>query len=474
MKVLKKILITILSLIILLVISVFIIFGIDNNKTNYLSIEKHASFHKTSYAITNVNVIPMSKDTVLANQTVIIKNGLIDKIGPEISANNYEIVDAKGKFLSPGLIDMHVHVWDKYEFGLYLANGVTSVRNMWGIPYHLRLKEDINNQDFLAPQFIIASPKLTGPNDSGIDKLQVSTPEEGKQLVKKFKADGYDLIKTYAGMPKNIFDAIIEQVRIENMPIGAHPSYEVDYSYHFKPEIVTIEHTEEIVQEALKFQHDSIKTKHIINLYANNDAAHTPTLSIFQNIIDIIEQGENILNGEDVSYMNPMFVKLGSMNDYNRWTSEQQYNPETLKRIKDQHVWHLQLVKQLSDAGVTLVCGSDSGIMFAKPGFSTHEELSLYKEAGLSSFEALSTATINPSKVSQFFKNVGSVEEGKTANLILSNENPLENLNTLKTPEMVWVNGRMINKRDMTDFKNKAKNRTNGAATLIRIVESLL
>jgi cytosine/adenosine deaminase-related metal-dependent hydrolase len=92
----------------------------------------------------------MNRDTVLVNKMVYIKDGIIDRIADTLKVNGVQIFDAKNKYLTPGLIDMHVHVWDRYELGLYLSNGVTAVRNLWGMPMHLRIKEDVANDRIIS------------------------------------------------------------------------------------------------------------------------------------------------------------------------------------------------------------------------------------------------------------------------------------------------------------------------------------
>ena len=472
-KILKKVVITILSLIVLLVIGLFITIQIDHQRTEYLDSSQHPKWHRQDYIIKNVHIIPMTKDTVLPQKMVYIKDGIIHQIDSNIVVKDVPIIDAKHQYLSPGLIDMHVHVWDSYDLGLYLANGVTTVRNMWGIPEHLRLKQALQSQQIIGPDLLTASPKLTGPNDAGIDKVQIASPEMARELITTYKKEGYDLIKTYAGMPKTIFDAVIEQASIENLQIAAHPSSEVDYSYHFKPQIETIEHTEEIVQTAMNFEIDSIKLKEIIELYKDNKKSHTPTLTIFQNIIDILES-DDIRQTDMAAYMNPGFLILGSEDSFNRWTSEKAYDPEVTKRLKKQHQTHLSIVKLLHDAGINIVCGSDAGIMYAPAGFSTHEELSYYIEAGLTPYEALQTATINPTRVSPLYKNIGTIEIGKTAHLLLSKENPLQNISTLRSPEYLWVHGRLLDTTDLNTFKTNAKHRKNTIVSIYKIAQSLL
>lgn len=469
-KIIFKILI---ALVIILLLSIVIIFGLENRDVRYLKISE-ANFSTNSYLIKNVNLISMTKDTVLSNRQVLIENGIITRIDSIPPIVNFDIIDGSNKYLTPGLIDMHVHVWDKHELGLYLATGVTTIRNMWGMPAHLRLKKELIDSELLGPIFYTATPKLTGPDDAGPDKKQIQTPKEAKSLITKYKKDGYDVVKTYAGMPEDIFEVIREQAKIEGLNIASHPSQLVDYSYHFQPEFETIEHTEDIIQTALRFKVDSLGLNSIIKLYKENNKSHTPTISIFQNIIDILQQEQSILENEETSYVNSGFIKVGSINDLNRWTSEKSHNIEVIDRIKNQHQDHLKIVKLLNDHGVNIVCGSDGGIMFAAPGFSTHEELAYYVEAGLTNYEALATATVNATKVSPLYENLGTIEKGKTANLILTKNNPLDDITTLKTPNTVWIKGRMVDKANIELFKDKAKNRKTGAASILRLLESFI
>lgn len=474
LKLTKRITLVFIIIFFISLIFIGLLVVIDNKNTAYLNIDEHVAYQNNSYVIKNVNIVPMTKDTILQNKNVLIKDGIIQQVEDSLANIDYPIIDGTNKFLSPGLIDMHVHVWDKYDLGLFLANGVTAVRNMWGMPLHLRLKKEINENKIIAPTFFTSTPKLTGPNDNGIDKKQIESPEQAKKLIKKYKEQGYDLIKTYAGLPKNIFDAICEQAKNSNLRIGAHPSNLVDYDYHFQPIFETVEHTEEIVQTALNFNVTSNRIDSIARFYLKNNTSHTPTLSVFHNIIDILKQENNILKSKNAIYMNQAFIKLGSKNDLNRWKNDKKNDKNVLNRITNQHLEHLEILKRMQKMGVNIVCGTDAGIMFNAPGFSIHEELQFYKDAGLSNFEVLKTATINVSKVDKKYQNLGSVEMGKVANLLLLDENPLINLKTLKKPKIVFVKGRKLETSDLDLFKSKAKQRNNTIISAIRIIRGML
>ena len=145
-----------------------------------------------------------------------------------------------------------------------------------------------------------------------------------------------------------------------------------------------------------------------------------------------------------------------------------------MDRIRKQHEFHLLIIKEMKEAGVNLICGTDAGIGITVPGVSIHQELALYREAGLSNYEALRTATINASRVHRELDQVGSIEPGKIANLVLTSENPLRDLSVLEHPEAVFINGVPLDGETLGLFEDKARNRNNLLASVLRYAENLL
>lgn len=473
MKILKKIFKVILALILLLVLALLIIVAVDYNNTSYLKVKNNQAAKNNSYIIKNVNIIPMHIDTVLTNKMVYVKEGVIQQIADHIKVENIEVFDGQQKYLSPGLIDMHVHVWDKYELGLYLSNGVTSVRNVWGMPMHLRFKELINNDEILAPNFYTTGPKLTGPEFIGDDNLNLISPEQAKENIKRYKEKGYDFIKTYYGLPKDIFDAVLEQTQVLDMDIVAHPSQKVPYSYHFNPQIKSIEHAEDIVQQPLEYTLDTVKLKAVISNFSNHKNTHfCPTLTVYNNIYQMIID-DQILSSEELAYMNPLLKEVDSKAQFDRWQNTKLRDENIETKIKNQHDFHLKIIKELNDAGGVIISGTDAGIGVTLPGFSLHKELAFYKEAGLSNYEVLKTATINASKTHKTMNDLGSIEVGKTANFILTEDNPLSDLSTLQKPSFVFIRGRKLDREQLNTFDQKANNRSNLIATGLRYVENM-
>lgn len=474
MKLFKCFLKILFALFGVLTLTTIVLLWLDSYNTGYLKInKKHPSFNN-SYLITNANIIPMNQDTVLVDKMVYIKEGIIEKIADTISVSGIQVFNADHKYLTPGLIDMHVHVWDQYELGLYLSNGVTAVRNLWGMPMHLRMKEDETKDRILSPLFYTTGPKLTGKEFIGDDNLNLKSPGEAKEKVILYKKKGYDFIKTYYGLNQDLFDAIILAAEDSNMDIVAHPSQKVPFSYHSNPQIKSIEHAEEIVQQPLKFDLDTLKLRAVIDsLSLSEQTGYCPTITVFNNIYQMMIN-DALLDSESMAYMNPLIKKADSKKQFERWHETKLADREAVNRIKKQHEFHLVIVKKLHEAGIPIICGTDAGIGVTLPGFSIHKELTFYKEAGLSNYEVLKTATINASQTHSIMSNIGSIEEGKVANLLILEGNPLLELSSLENPSFVFIKGRKLSREQLDTFNDKAENRKNLIASVFRYFENFI
>lgn len=474
MKFFKILIKTLSLLVVVLAITIFILFGVDSYRTDYLDLDSNSSLSENPYIIKDVNIIPMTKDTILMNKTVYIKDGLIQAIDDNIEVDGVEVIDAKNKFLTPGLIDMHVHVWDKYELGLYLSKGVTAVRNVWGRPEHLRIKKEINEGELLSPMFFTTSPKLTGPEFMGDDNLQLKSVEEARAKVISYKSRGYDFIKTYYGLTEELFDGIYEQSELSKMDIIAHPTPEVSYAYHFKPQITSIEHAEDIIQQPLNYTLDSLELEGIVDMFvASPNTSFCPTLTVYHNIYNMLVD-DKILSSDQVEMMNPLIQMVDSKAQFERWKNTKESDSSIVERIKTQHEFHLGIIKKLNDRGVNIICGTDAGIGVTVPGFSIHQELAFYKEAGLSNYEVLKTATVNASKTHTLMNQLGTIQVGKVANLLLLEDNPLTGLSSLQDPTMVFIKGRKLNRQALVHLECKAKNRPNLVVSALRYAEYLV
>tara|TARA_R110002050_G_scaffold210369_2_gene346335 strand:+ start:352 stop:1785 length:1434 start_codon:yes stop_codon:yes gene_type:complete len=473
MKILKKLLKLFLSLLLILSITLLVILKVESNSSRYLSINEASDANRNSYIIANAKILTMESDSLLLDKYVLIENGFIRDICDSIKEISYPIIDAQGKYLMPGLIDMHVHVWDKQELGLYLANGITAIRNLWGMPMHLRMKEDINAGKIMGPSLFTSGPKLTGPDFIGDDNLNIYSPEEARAKVIEYKSRGYDFIKSYYGITGDIFAALLDQAVLSDIDVVSHSSPKVPFNYHFHPQIRSIEHAEDIVQNALNYQLDSANLKKLIEKYSLiNHSSFSPTLSSFYNIYRLCSDS-TALESDQANYMNPLIKLSDSRQQFERWQSASLKNPHKAADILRQHRFHLFALKLMHEAGVNIVCSTDAGIGITAAGFSIHEELAFYKELGMSNFQVLETATINASQVHAQMANLGTISKGKVANMLLLDANPLANLETLKEPASVFCRGMKLEKDQLKQFKRKAFERSNLFSTIYSYAEYL-
>lgn len=428
----------------------------------------------TSYVISNINVIPMHRDTLLEDHFVWVKEGKIHEISQIRPKTKDTVISGEDRFLIPGLIDMHVHIWDEYELGLYLSHGITTVRNLWGMPMHLRFRDKVNNGELSGPLIYTSGPKLTGRTFIGSDNLNLQNASEATEIVTRSKEKGYDLVKTYYGLDRDIFDAVIQKSKELELEIAAHPSQRVPFEYHLQDPIRSIEHIEEVVQQPLDFDLSTKRLDSVLQFFSNNSKiSYTPTLIVFYNILRMLED-DNYLQKEDVLFMNPLIRLVDSKSQFNRWKSSKERDSTTVDRIENQHRFQLEILKKMNEKAVRIISGSDAGIGVTVPGKSIHEEFNLYKESGMSNFEILQTATLNPSKTHTFLNDLGTIESGKRANFIITEKNPIETLETLKDPYIVIVGSKMYNQTVLKDFVKRSNNRNNYLTSLFRYLESSL
>lgn len=466
-----KILGLLVGLLLLLVAGVILA---DGRRTSYLLVDQVPEAAENSYILQHVHILPMTADTVLFDHSIRIRDGVIEAMGPDLAAGGLPVVDGEGRYLLPGLMDMHVHVWDEYELGLYLASGVTAVRNLWGQPMHLRMKERINQGKILSPAFFTSSPKLTGPDYAGDDNLQLTSVEEARKKVASCAERGYDLIKTYNGLTPPLFEAILAESRQQGLDVVAHPSALLPYDAHFREPIRSIEHVEDIVQQPLDYHLDTMKLDEVVAGYvAHPESALCPTAVVFANIHRLITEPQ-ILEEEALDAMNPLIRRVDSRAQFDRWSHTRAEDPDIGEKISRQHDFHLLAIRKLHEAGVRIICGTDAGIGITPPGASIHDELAFYLEAGMNPFEALQTATVHPSAVHAFLNDMGTIEAGKRANYLLTDDNPLEDLSALSTPHAVSVNGHRMDVETLQLFREKAADRSNLIVTGLRYAEYLL
>lgn len=453
-----------------------------------LTVQSRAEAQQQAIAFTNVNVVPFDRERILAAQTVIIRDGRIAEIGPaektKAPAGALQI-DGRGKYLMPGLADMHVHLYPgagapddlaSQQLQLFLANGVTTIRNMIGKPEHLLLRDRVAKGELPGPTIYTAGPPLLGNN--------VPTPEAAERLVTEEKKAGYDLLKVHEGLSPETYAAIVATANRVGIPFAGHVTATVGLKRALDAHQTSIEHLDGYLQ-AMVADDSPVKPtgsqvvlgpvlEHIDENKIPALAAATrkagvwndPTLTLFKLVVSDATP-EDLLKWPEMQYvpakMREAFAKQkqSTMGDPAPAAERQRYINLRNKMLVALHT-----------AGAKLLIGPDSPQFFLVPGFGTHRELESFVEAGLSPYAAIEAATRNPAEYFAEFMKVprdfGTVETGMRADLILLDANPLQSVANLSKRVGVMVRGRWLPESELRKMlENIAK--LNGSTTQAKV-----
>ena len=377
-------------------------------------------------AITHVTVIDCTGAAPQPNSTVMVSNGHISMVGPSDRAVipvGTRVVDGSGKFLIPGLWDMHGHLTDATEdaFPLLIMNGVTGVRDMGGDLAQIdRWRSEIDKGSRVGPHIIRAGPFVDGPKQGVSNRLTVRTPEEARQAVHNLKAKGVDFIKVHNALPPEAFFALMEEARKEHIPVAIHLPKDVSSAEASDAGAASLEHIETINESALWRKGATAKT---------------------------VEQAVDENLGPAGQELFQRFVKNGTwyvptLVAYERGFVLWSDDPESLKPRLDVHEKQIELVRMMHKAGVPIMAGSDFSDWALVPGIDLHNELALLVEAGFSPMEALQAATLNPAKFLGKTDTFGTIQVGRVADLVLLNANPLEDISHTRKIHAVVLGGK--------------------------------
>src|SRR5687767_468206 len=437
-------------------------------------------------AFVGVNVIPMDRERVLANQTVIVRKGVIAEIGDAKKVNipkDALRVDAAGKYLIPGLADMHTHLLsdsDEYpesiapdEMRVMVANGVTTVRFMIGTPELLKYRTRSAKGEIAAPNIFVASPHLTGREQG--NNFVVNSPDEAREAVRKSKAAGYDFIKVTTFIKPEVYEAAVDEAAKQNIRVVGHADSRfvgVERAWKAKQQI---EHLDGYME--LLLRDDAPMKGSVSDLYIYNPENWKSLDYIDES--KILEVARKTVAANP--YVNPThhFMK----NSFGRLRTEEEIRKQPDFRFypaKVQQQWldfykknrfintvpleqrarwiklREQLIKAIYDAGGRIMTGSDTPEFLWLYGFGMHHELKALKDAGLSNYAVLEAATRNPSMFLGTFARVGTIEKGKQADLMLLNANPLDDISATENRAGVMLKGKWHRQQELNHWLDES------------------
>lgn len=433
-------------------------------------------------AIRNVTVIDATGAPAQPKMTILIAENRITKISKakRIKVDkNVNVIDGSGKFLIPGLWDMHVHMnFHKVYMALFIANGVTSARMMEGWHGYYEWRKEICEDKLIGPRMIIASQMAEGPVPGRDDSVGVKNEEEGRLFIRKAKEEGADFIKVLSYLSKNTYFAIIDEAKKQGIPVVGHVPYSVsaaevsdagqrsiehDYGVslscsdrdgELRKILMTIVPTPEARLKAYTdIDFSELKAKVLFARLMENGTFVCPTLVVWNELA--FQEEEGLAKNPRLKFM-PNYTL-----DYWNRIGDEIVNKGLLDSLKTYRQKGIDLVGKMKDAGVELLAGTDTGAHYSFPGFSLHDELALLVQAGLTPMEALRCATYNPAKFFGKLDLMGTIENNKVADLVLLEANPLEDINNTKKIAAVLAGGKLYKKNELQEILNRIEARAN-------------
>ena len=414
-------------------------------------------------AFVDVNVVPMDRNVVLERQTVVARDGRIASVEPAGSAQipaTAVRIDGRGKYLMPGIAEMHAHVppGSATEQGLkdlmfqYIANGVTTIRGMLGAPYQLTLRERWARGEILGPTFYVGAPSLNGKS--------APTADIAAELVRAHKTAGYDFLKIHPGMTREAYDSMVAASREVGITWAGHVSRHYGASHAMDTRQSTIDHLDGFVEASVPPGTNPLAP--LAELIRVADASrfpalarrskemgvwHVPTMLVWQNLFSVDETPEQIAARDEMKYAPPAQVQtwIHQKRTRDSVNAGQGLTPADIKRYMELRT---QMLKAVVDADGLLLMGTDSPQLFMVPGFALHRELGIMASAGLTPYQILRSGTVN---VAQYARehlkvdgNFGVVAPGMRADLVLLDANPLQDVANLQKRVGVMVKGTWV------------------------------
>ena len=443
-----------------------------------------------SIYITHVTVIDTETGKEEPERTVVISGDRISEVGDSKGVKvppAANVLDVTGKYLIPGLWDMHVHTWD-YDstFPLYIANGVTGVRDMFGPPDANKFRSELVAKKVVAPHFYLASPIIDGHPKVWPTSIEVNTPEEAREVVDEQTRRGADFIKVYSRLSRESYFAIIEESRRQKIPVEGHVPSLITAWEASSAKQKSFEHLGGIPlacssrEEELRSKiaaansrersrlaaeasrsHSEAKCERLFREFRKNRTWQVPTLTVNRSFA--------MLNDEQFRRDDRLRFFGG---DYRNWLVAKDdfrlkaWTEEDFAIERELYAYDEKVVGAMFRAGVPMLAGTDTGNPYCFPGFSLHDELALLVESGVSPLGALQAATQNAAIFMDAADRYGSVSKGKAADLVLLDADPLQDIRNTTRIQEVFLAGKEFNRTTLDGILKTAETAASASAQL--------
>jgi imidazolonepropionase-like amidohydrolase len=406
-------------------------------------------------AITNINLFDPESGLMLPDRTILVERDRITAIGspdkPVKVPASAKIINGKGKYIIPGLIDAHSHlvffldsanVKGEEVLPLYLGNGVTSVRDIGdGIVEQKRVADFAGAHPSTSPTVFLCSPLIDGLrpyHGTDVVSTPITSPAQVQAFVDSMVAYGVSTLKLYVYADSAVFRKVIEEGHRRGLTVAAHlPSNRVKTQDALNWGIDVIEHIFGAPDDPL-----------LIAQMVKQGTMFDPTLVVFKNMLLFNDQS-GVYQDKDNYYVPTRLQEFWDSYRVNATWLGERLTDQNLQSRQQTMEKYKKSVGDLYKAGVTLLAGTDTPMPYCAPGFSLHEELVVLVESGLSPAAALKCATVNNAKALRQTQHIGSIGVGKVADMVILNANPLSDIRNTRTIDRVIHRGIVCNPMDL-------------------------
>jgi imidazolonepropionase-like amidohydrolase len=354
-----------------------------------------------------------------------------------------QVIDGGGKYLVPGLAEMHGHIppMNNPQFVEdvlfeYVANGITTVRGMLGHPGQLELRERVKKGELIGPTLYLAGPSFNGNS--------INSPQEAVDKARQQKKEGWDLLKVHPGLTRDEYDAMARTADEEKIRFGGHVPQEVGLLHAIEMGQETFDHIDGYVEhlEGDKGPVDEKKLAETVKRSKEAGVWIVPTMALWEVLFDAIDL-KTLQAYEELKYVPQSAV--------NTWTNAYNQRLEQISREAANSVIanRVRILKALNEGGVRILMGTDAPQQFSVPGFSLHRELLRMRQADMTPYQILVTGTRNVGEYFASSDSFGTIEPGKRADLLLVDADPLQDIANVARISGVMARGRWLSRADI-------------------------